>query len=233
MITKVTITGADDSVSPMDLYHLQNEFPFAEFGILLSRKQYGNNRFPSREWIVELITDKHLGINLSGHLCGAYVREFLKGDTKFFGELPVDPFVFDRFQINTHAEPHEFNTLELTRWLTGSPTGTYIFQWDGVNDENISKLLFNTRTQILFDLSHGAGLLPKEWPNPMINIPCGYAGGLSPDNLKEQIERIEALVGEKEIWIDMETHVRSNNDQQFDLTKVRKCLEIAANFMNL
>lgn len=36
---------------------------------------------------------------------------------------------------------------------------------------------------------------------------------------------------EGRIWIDMETRVRSNNDATFDLTKVRRCLEIAAPFV--
>ena len=33
----VTITGADDSIQPSQLLDLQKEFPFVEWGILLSR----------------------------------------------------------------------------------------------------------------------------------------------------------------------------------------------------
>jgi hypothetical protein len=78
----------------------------------------------------------------------------------------------------------------------------------------------------LFDLSHGAGVLPETWPKPL-TIPCGYAGGLSPEIVARQIERVSALVGDKHIWIDAETKLRSPNDLLFDLEKVRTFLEVA------
>ena len=78
----------------------------------------------------------------------------------------------------------------------------------------------------LFDLSHGAGVLPEQWPKPLPGIRCGYAGGLSPDNIKEQLTLISAAVGDTPIWIDMETHVRSNNDRLFDLGKVEQVLKV-------
>lgn len=37
-INKVTVTGADDSIDPGDLISIQQEYPFVEFAILLSRK---------------------------------------------------------------------------------------------------------------------------------------------------------------------------------------------------
>ncbi len=104
----------------------------------------------------------------------------------------------------------------------------FIFQYDNVNTVFVdlakqAKVNFSA----LFDLSHGIGILPSEWPNLLDGVKCGYAGGLSPENLEEQIKRIEEKAGDTEIWIDMETHVRSNYDMLFDLQKVRQCLDIA------
>ena len=56
----------------------------------------------------------------------------------------------------------------------------------------------------------------------------GYAGGLGPDNIESELQRIAAAAGDAPFWIDMETRVRSDNDEQFDLNKVRRCLEITA-----
>jgi hypothetical protein len=81
----------------------------------------------------------------------------------------------------------------------------------------------------LFDMSHGAGVLPKEWLVPVDGVRCGYAGGLSPENVVEQIKLIESKVGDYELWIDMETQIRSNADQQFDLAKVVSVLESCVN----
>jgi hypothetical protein len=52
----VTVTGADDSVNPIDLTVHAARFPFLEFGILLSKKQIGSTRFPSLEWQVDAET---------------------------------------------------------------------------------------------------------------------------------------------------------------------------------
>jgi hypothetical protein len=78
----------------------------------------------------------------------------------------------------------------------------------------------------LHDLSHGTGLTPNCWPKKIAGINMGLAGGLGPDNLAEQLEKMSESIGDNTIWIDMETKIRSNNDKIFDLEKVEKCLEI-------
>jgi hypothetical protein len=52
-------------------------------------------------------------------------------------------------------------------------------------------------------------------------------GGLSPDNLEEQLLKLDEVVGSDTIWIDAETHLRSNGDEIFDLEKVKQFLEVA------
>lgn len=225
MITKVTITGADDSITPAELMLLGEEFPFVEWGILFSN-QFGNPRFPSLEWIDDLLEIATNETNLSLHLCGRYVRDLLLGNDHFSQDIPVN--CFKRIQINTHGRTHTTAGF-LAEVLRKYPDVQWIFQYDNVNTRFIDLLKgSDINHAALFDLSHGAGLLPSKWPDPL-RVPCGYAGGLSPDNLIDQIHKIEEKAGSAEIWIDMETHVRSNMDQKFDLQKVRKCLEISAN----
>ena len=55
----------------------------------------------------------------------------------------------------------------------------------------------------------------------------GFAGGLSPENVASQIEKIQIVTGGADFWIDAETHLRSADDRQFDLTRVRRFLEAA------
>jgi hypothetical protein len=233
MINKVTITGADDSIHPEELVHLSEEFSFAEWGILVSRKNFGSYRFPSKDWLDKLLQFPNL--QLSAHLCGAYVREFLKGNFGFKDELIT---LFDsvkRIQINTHGEPHEWNARPIFDFITRHPEKDFIFQYDNVNTDLFEVLAKDGLTNIsaLYDLSHGAGLLPQQWPKPLSYAKCGYAGGLSPENLRSQISSIESIVGNTEIWIDMETHVRSNMDYLFDTSKVRKCLEISSDVVSI
>jgi hypothetical protein len=237
MITKVTITGADDSIKPQALVDLQKEFPFVEWGILLSRSNFNRSRYPSKDWLVELVETKeknYNGLSLSCHLCGAYVRELLTGNVNFvFKELGFLWDMFDRYQINTHGEPHNYDMTTLFYFLRTFYDRDFIFQYDEVNTQLVDDIaqLGAKNISALFDISHGAGILPAQWPRPLSNIRCGYAGGLSPTNLKSQIDLIEGVVEDTPIWIDMETHVRSRNDREFDLDKVRECLKISSPYI--
>lgn len=222
MITRVTITGADESIQPNDLIKLSEKFPFVEWGILYSAKR-GRPRFPSDDWINKLAD---VPVALSLHLCGQPVRNFIKdglGPQDWTDEMWA---LFQRVQLNFHAIPHSASERMIDGFKV-NPTKEFIFQFDDVNNHLIeSAIKEGCNVSSLFDKSGGAGILPNKWP-ALKNWPCGYAGGLGPENLKEQIEIIENIVGDTSIWIDMETRVRSNQDQLFDLHKVYTCLEIA------
>lgn len=240
-IDRVTLTGAGHSNDPKELAELSEKYPFVEWGILLSGSGMGKTpRFPGAAWL-ESLDDTYFGgadfMQLSGHLCGRWVTDMLKKGATI-DMLKTVPFaMFDRFQINTHAEPHtvdqeclEYDLLLPNNKMRDVGYGDgqqYIIQMDDVNEnllDTFKDLGYNTAA--LFDLSHGAGVLPQDWPDPVYNTYCGYAGGLSPDNVVGQIEKIEPLIPEGElIWIDAETHVRSNGDVDFDLDKCEQFLK--------
>ncbi len=233
MITKVTITGADDSVHPKQLLNLSKKYPFVEWGILVSKKMFGTNRFPSLAWLgrLENIWLRN-DINLSCHLCGMYVRELAIGNPIAISDLADIWQMFERVQINFHGIPHEHNK-KMFDLLKLDPEKEFIFQYDLVNSSIAQEAKGNGvhNCAILYDTSSGKGILPRIWPAPLDWIHCGYAGGLSPENLKSQILVIENIVGFTDIWIDMETHVRSDNDTRFDLDKVEECLKICCEYV--
>ncbi len=238
IIRQVTVTGADDSINPEDLLEISEKYPFVEWGILLSKSSSGQKRFPSISWMEKLnsISDN---INLSGHLCGSWLRNNLMSfaDISFTNDITLWE-KFKRVQLNFHAEKMELTneTLNALRNETWKNKKKFIVQMDDVNNEIYSKLLFGgVLAEPLFDLSHGAGVLPEKWPKviPSVspNAYRGYAGGLSCENLKEELVKIEASVGDNTIWIDAETKLRSNNDTLFDLDKVVKFLETAKQYV--
>ena len=236
-ITKVTVTGADDSVDPEDLLRISQEYPFVEFGILLSESSMGSTRFPSRQWIrnfFDAVRNQSQQINISGHICGGWVRQILLGmwPKWIFMDIDEDYLkMFSRWQINTHAIPHDINHDQLP--FIWSELDQYnnivIFQYDDVNIQlvEIAKKAGCKNIAALFDLSHGAGVLPAEWPLPLDGVACGYAGGLSPENVAEQLCALEAVVGDNQIWIDAETKLRSGYGNNFDLDYVREFLHNA------
>ena len=250
MLESVTITGADDFVEPQDLIDLSLEFPFVEWGILLHESKEGlNPRFPSKQWIDELVSLKNKRINLAGHICGSWVRKLAVNlDDSVFKERPEFLEYFQRIQLNFSCydvaprmvallPKNKKFILQIGSKGIADKIKLVDLSRDKMCDGELSCL---TNLSILFDRSGGKGISPEKWPKPIYNVDCGYAGGLGPDNLNEQILKIIETVGQQTVyevdfpfaplqidvpfWIDMETSVRTND--KFDLKKVRKCLEI-------
>lgn len=245
-LDRVTITGPDDSIAVADLVPLSREFPFVEWGILVSGSHLESMpsaaaaRFPSINWISDLrrLAESE-SISLSLHVCGRWTRGLLLGNL-YIPPLLTDTPIFKRIQLNFHAENTPCDAAKLLAVLRSLGKRQYIFQIDGANGNQHLESLYaenddgSVDAVPLFDISGGAGILPTEWPKPIYmstDSDCcyhGYAGGLGPDNLEIQLPLIGEAAGNTRIWIDMETRVRSANDRQFDLEKVRRCLEICA-----
>jgi hypothetical protein len=240
-LTRVTITGADEQTRPEDLLRLQRAYPFVEWGILLSKSSEGRRpRFPAHDWILRLFeADQDGELVACGHLCGAWVRDLCEGGGAFARDRPQLARKFDRLQLNFHAETHRIHPAPFVRalaLLVGEGfvrEEEFIFQIDDVNDRAMDIAADGgIRAAPLFDLSGGAGVLPASWPVP-VTPRAGYAGGLSPENVVGQIAAIaevvakaEVVPGDTEVWIDVETHVRTR--EVFDIGKVERFLEATA-----
>lgn len=248
ILDRVTFTGADDSIQPADLLPLTRDFPFVEWGILYSEKHSGSSRFPSDEWIAELEATKFpLGTQLSMHLCGQVLRDLASGNFTNDESLPPFWFMFDRAQLNWHGERVKNASFPLIakslkfwsdfKQQTFGNRPQFIFQADGRNDDLLGEATGFEEFDgvILFDRSHGGGVSPDSWPKPIYmsndvdHCYHGYAGGLGPDNLADEIPRIAEAAGNCHVWIDMETKVFTAG--RFDLAKVRQCLEICKPFV--
>lgn len=229
LLDRITITGADDSIRPQELVALSEEFPLVEWGILFSGRRQGMPRYPSEDWLKDL-RDCATTMKLSAHLCGRWVRDFVTEGQFTWVELsmPVSA-IFQRVQLNFHGEYHRMSPdlpilLARKKWMFD-----FILQCDSVNDDVARVLANQGLIQPLFDLSGGAGIVPAEWLDAWPGIYCGYAGGLGPETLPEELPKIAARTKGQPFWIDMERRVRSEDDKVFDLVKVRQVLEMLKN----
>lgn len=227
----VTITGADDSTAIRDIILTSREFPKVEWGILLSLKQEGNPRYPSYEWLDQLYAaSKEFKLRLSAHICGRWVRNLIGlGDFFMLEHRPHHLGMFQRFQLNFHAERQERPvSKEFLAVLTALRFKEFIFQQDGVNDNLFRDVWAVNGMKCavpLYDISGGCGILPERWPPAYEGVHNGYAGGLGPDNLEEELPKIAKAAGKERFWIDVETKVRT--DEKLDIDKVKQFLEIA------
>lgn len=235
ILDRVTITGADDSIDPSALVELSETYPFVEWGILFAKhvKTGGvhnavASRFPTHEWVGKLMEVATPEMKLSAHLCAGWVYDLLAGRYTFGQIQEFDPYRFQRAQINFHGEPI-ISVRNVAVMREVNLRTKLLYQCDGVNNDTVLDLVLKGMGCPLFDTSSGAGVLPKEWPQIWNKTYCGYAGGLGPSNIAEQIAGpiAKATVGGR-IWVDLETRVRSDRDRQFDLDLVKTvCKQVA------
>lgn len=232
-LDRVTITGADDSVSPDELYRLSEQYPFVEWGILFSGKHQGTRRYPSEAWLADLADTRPSTVKIAAHLCGKWVRSTLAGQADWWRAYPKLAPQFGRIQLNFHAEAVDPMTLgSFVREF--APAHEFIYQCDGVNDGWVRELVEEVgRGAPLFDQSGGAGIVPESWPVGWLRY-CGYAGGIGPENVVEVLGPLmAATMPGQPFWIDMERRVRSEDDTVFELAKVKTVLERVERFVTV
>lgn len=226
-IDKVTITGADDSTDIQWMIETQVRFPFVEWGILVSKSQMGSYRFPSMEWLGSLISHQDR-LQTSVHVCGQWVRRICEGNwSPMLSSIGLVAERSKRVQLNFHAHAHNLGEgfFKGSQIVSHQYGWQLIFQIDGVNDHLLSQArMLRLDAVPLYDLSGGAGVLPTQWPKQSEGVYTGYAGGLGPRNVIEQVEKIKSVANGR-IWIDMETRVRTEDDSRLDEALVESVLE--------
>lgn len=232
--------GADDSVHPKMLGIISHSYPIVEFGVLFRPDKQGEPRYASPEWVQKLslvAKESNEGMRLAAHLCGSRVNEVLEGNDSFLKQL--EALGFQRVQINATA----VNGVDTSRLAesVGSFAGAvcrhpeleFILQkndetkplWDGLltmeSDVAGKTGYLPMNVSMLVDESKGTGLLASSWPHPPEEYGIGYAGGIGPENIDKVLQDVLQAGNGREIWIDMESSLRSmkNGCDVFDLDK--------------
>lgn len=230
----VTITGADDHNDPNQLAELSEQYPFVEWGILYSKSQAGNTRFPSNDWISNKLKPIHekTQMQLSGHICGSWVKKICRGKWVYFCGEAYNWWIMDRIQINFGSYINRisfdkfkdiFNAvdMEIILQIDNNPRSMRLY--------NNLKDVYNVSP--FFDSSAGVGICTYKYRLPLSKWQ-GYAGGLSPENVVEQLKLIEEVVPEDHtIWIDVESHVHTDRIG-LDMKRVENFLKATEPFVN-
>lgn len=222
MIERVTFTGADNSVHPVELAQISEAYPWVEWGILFPSGTQGYGRFPNFNWVSELEKIKKTlpTMNLSMHLCEPMVYQLVTEGLpleKIMKEHSI-PNIFSRAQINTHGMTYRINEAFIEE-MGRHPEIEFILQVDEGNHFMYDLELENVA--VFQDFSSGAGIFENSWLD-FGDRKYGYSGGLNINTLPLAIEVWDKR--DKTInWIDMETGIRTKG--KFDLAKVREVIE--------
>ncbi len=225
-----SITGADDAVNVAELSTLAEQFPFLETAVLLLPARAGTPRFPKLDWIEEF-SRTYRGQNTAMHLC----------DDGFLGFIAGRPDIleimrgFKRIQLNLKFGDVEgkYDPSALVDRVRAHPEWQFILQYTEEKKGILSQFHDVPNHAVLFDESAGRGISPESWAAPLPGHFCGYAGGMTPDNIEANIKMIQIVANGHVTWIDMESGVRNTEKQdgvfikdEFSLEKMRRVLEI-------
>jgi hypothetical protein len=175
-------------------------------------------------------------------MCGRWVRDLCNAEAAdFLHEMSEFLPMFNRIQINW--SPY-FNDCDMARACWGIrlldfefPNLELILQMGKNHDQDkwgrLVKWLHAAMIpfSILQDGSGGKGLLPEKWER-FQDIFMGFAGGLTPENVVEQLGKIGEVVADNDLcWIDMESGAREEVplglqvENRFSLDRVQTFLE--------
>jgi len=203
-------------------------------------QQEGEPRYATEEWVKSLAAvASATNMKLAAHLCSSRVNELLVGDDAFLSTLPSKGF--RRVQINATAV-NGVDTSDLAgsvpifaEVITKHTDLEFILQkneetrplWEGILHRFRDGSLPSNVT-MLVDESKGTGKLSSFWPAPPKEYDVGYAGGISPRNIRKVLEDVMTAALGRTIWIDMESSLRStrNGRDVFDIQKCYECVNV-------
>lgn len=200
----MTATGVDERTNLVELAEMET----VECGFLYSKTRAGESkRYPRWEFIHQ--SAAYLPNPCALHVCGGPALNELG-----LGLIDVTPFA--RIQINGRLRPEQ-----VSRLCRLYPGAEIIAQYHGPESDNLLTME-EANLSILVDASGGNGILPHDWPLLDTALPVGFAGGLSPTNMFDQVLNIRKVARDG-WWVDLESHLRV--DEWFSLRKVQLALD--------
>lgn len=218
MLKRVTFSGFDQWTSVEDLKALYREYPFVEFGFLLSDLYNGKDNRRRNPDVSVLENYREAKLPLSLHVCDNLAEKLVKendwdGLYKALGDyMPL----FDRIQYDSAF------VVGFSDELTFPEDKQIILQLKDGNEGIWERYGHLPNVFAFQDNSGGTGVCDMKWRKPMGEY-FGYSGGLCPENVVEAVKSINQVC-DIDYWIDMESRVRT--DDTFDVNKCRKVCEL-------
>ena len=123
--------------------------------------------------------------------------------------------IIKRIQINMPAHTVQYiDEAKVSQIIKDFCRHEFIFQYNDNTKPAIQKIHdTGAKFSLLFDASGGRGVAPRVWEKPIYAThPMGYSGGISPDNVVDNLRKINLVVpSDAPIWIDAEGRLKSND----------------------
>ena len=129
--------------------------------------------------------------------------------------------VVKRIQLNMPQKTAEnFNAQKLKNLIEYYEDKEFIIQYKPTTVAAVDALhKSGARFSLLFDASGGRGIAADEWKKPVYpgKHAQGYSGGLSPENIADNLTKINTVADGHKIWVDAEGKLKTDN--KFDCAR--------------
>ena len=234
----ITCSDPRENLNLYDVIDLLKISPLAELGIQAHPSAMSVDK-PRWKWFDDLLyivectipqpnIALHINYQWSDEICGegnwpVDIQPFLRKEHLFTGKPVVS-----RIQLNIGDGTTKFNAQKLSELISYHHDMEFVLPYNEKVAPQIEQLKSTgTKFKLLFDGSYGAGKSPENWQKPVYdNIQFGYAGGMSPENVIKNLNKISQILPRNyKTWIDAEGQLRTNG--AMDLNKARAYLNNA------
>ncbi len=234
----ITCSDMREYNSIYDIIDLGKKYPMAEFAIQAHPSKFSAH-MPRYVWFEELMSKSRVNdINLAMHVNSEWRTEICRGnipyEIKHMWDMRRDNGkpVIGRVQININGgkDSFKFYANKVADIIRAYPDIEFIFQYTPRQRTRLKKLDWaGAAFSMLFDASGGRGISPRAWRAPVMpNHKMGYSGGLSPENVYENLDKINLILpANYNTWIDAEGKLKAPETKQFDVARAEKYIQNA------
>lgn len=242
-IEKITCSDMREYNEIDDIINLGKRYPMAEFAIQAHPSKF-SAYMPRYVWFDTLMHAASVNdINLAMHVNSDWRTEICRGnipyEIKRMWDMrrPNGNPIIGRVQVNINGgqDSFRFYADKVADIIRAYPDIEFVFQYTPRQRRRVKKLdATATEFSLLFDASGGQGKLPKKWRAPVMdNHKMGYSGGLGPDNVFENLDKINLVVpANTNIWIDAEGKLKNPDTKQFDPSRAELYIKNALRWMS-
>lgn len=238
-IQTITCSGPNEKVKLAGLLRLFTANSIAEMGVQCSGKttSVGTERY---EWIKQLFIDAgriQQNLRAALHINTEWCEDFCRGNvarelSEFMAFRHNGAPFFSRIQLNFSLPRNQtitdrINPKDVADVILSYPSTRFILPCNIKTIGFIEKVAeFNVVFDVLYDSSFGEGISPDRWEAPVFKDRFqGYAGGLSPENIVENLDKISQVVPTgTDIFVDAEGNLKDEAGA-FDLAKARRYIQ--------
>lgn len=234
----VVCSGINENNNICDAIEFLKKYKNAEFGVQCSPKKAGYHS-PRFEWLKELLSkvnEQKIENKIALHLNEGFVVSFCDGKVPDeISDLLDTGNAVGRLQLNfkigreTFASGNVPDIQTLKKTMQAVAPHAIILSASQPNLPFIHKAYHQQmKFDALFDDSFGEGIAPNTRKPPLFeDVFQGYAGGLSPENVAQELHKIEKLA-KGAVFIDAEGKLKQ--DGCFSFEKAQRFVQNALDF---